>query len=133
MANGRIKYCMDCMWVLDILEVMSGEDANVLDICIQLWQYGDELDPDNFYSGFSLMLILDSLCIYDERILGLWDVCGRDIEKMAIILLAYQLGLISQQKLTSAIDHNDGRSIDFDAIVKAVKTRLPYLNFKLEV
>ena len=131
MENGRIK----CgMWVIDVLDVMSGGDADVLDVCIKLWEYGEKLDPNNFYCGFSLMLILDSLGIYDAEIFKLWDdVCEKDVGKIAIILIAYQLGLISREKLSYAINHG-GKGVDLNVLARIVKCRLPHLNLsKLEV
>lgn len=78
-----------------------------------------------------VILLLDTLEIYNERIYMLWsDVCGRDMGKMIAVLRAYQLGQlagVNAVALNHAID-NRGDGIDLAAVVEAVRSRLTNFN-----
>lgn len=51
-------------------------------------------------------------------------VCGQDIVKTHAVLRAQQLGLVSAAAVAHATD-NRGAGIDVDALVAAVRERLP--------
>lgn len=73
------------------------------------------------------LLLVDSLEIYGDRLYMLWnDVCGRDAGKVVGLLRAWQLGVggVTRDVLYWAIDHR-GDGIDLDAVMVAVKERLP--------
>jgi len=78
--------------------------------------------------------MMDTLGIYEERIWGLYeDVCGGEPGKVIALLRAYQLGQlagVTLEALNHAID-NRGDGLDLEAVVEAVKGRLP--NFNPEV
>ena len=77
------------------------------------------------------LMALDSLGIWEERVYMLWnDVCHRDTGKTIAVLRAYQLGQlagVTKQALDHAIDHR-GQGLDLEAVVAAVKQRLPNFN-----
>ena len=128
MANERIKLDMT---VQDMLFAMGGGNPGALTVCIQLLKDGEKIDPDAFIGGFASILDLDTLGIYEHRIWGLYkDVCGCHLGKMIAVLRANQLGQlagVNAQALNHAID-NRGAGIDLDAVVEAVKSRLPNFN-----
>jgi hypothetical protein len=75
--------------------------------------------------------MLDTLGIYEHRIWGLYkDVCDCHLGKMIAVLRANQLGQlagVNAHALNHAID-NYGDGIDLNAVVEAVKSRLPNFN-----
>jgi hypothetical protein len=125
MANERINLSMS---LKDVVLAMGGGNPGALTACMQLVRYGEVVDPDAFGGGLSSLLLMDTLGIYEERIYMLWnDVCNRDIGKMVAVLRANQLGQLAgvdKKAITHAID-NRGDGIDIDAVVEAVKNRLP--------
>ncbi len=128
MANERIKLGMS---VKDLIVAMGGGNPGALKACMELLLKGEKVDPDAFSGGLGNLLMLDTLGIYEERIYMLWsDVCGRDVGKMIAVLRAHQLGQLAgvdTKVLNHAID-NRGAGIDLDAVVEAVKSRLPNFN-----
>lgn len=129
MANERIKLEMT---VQDMLLAMSGGNPGALTVCMELLKNGEKIDPDEFFKGgFASILDLDTLGIYEHRIWKLYkDVCGGHLGKMVAVLRANQLGQlagVNAQALNHAID-NSGAGIDLDAVVEAVKSRLPNFN-----
>lgn len=130
MAHERISLEMTFE---EILLKMSGGNPGAITVCMELLSKGEKVDPDASLGGFSSLLLLDTLGIYEGRIWGLYkDVCGCHIGKMIAVLRAKQLGQlagIDTQTLNYAID-NYGKGIDLDAVVAAVTGVLP--NFNLE-
>lgn len=128
MASERIKLDMS---IEDVIVAMSGGNAGSLTACMELLSWGEEMDPDSFCGGLNNLLMLDMLGIYEERIYMLWnDVCERDVGKTIAVLRAHQLGQIAgvdTETLNHAID-NRGAGIDLEAIMEAVKSRLPNFN-----
>lgn len=128
MANERIKLDMS---VRDVIMTMGGGNPDALTACMELLSKGERVDPDAFGGGLSSLLMLDTLGIYEERIYMLWsDVCKRDVGKTIAVLRAHQLGQLAgvdSKTLNHAID-NRGAGIDLDAVVEAVKSRLPNFN-----
>lgn len=127
----RIKLEMS---VRDIIIAMCGGNPGAITACAELLQKSEKIDPDDALgSGFSSFLALDALGIYNERIYMLWsDVCKRDVAKTIAVLRAYQLGQLAgvdAKTLNHAID-NRGAGIDLDAVMKAVKGRLPDFNLE---
>ena len=129
MANERINLDMS---VRDMIKAMSGDSAGASMVCWIILLKGGKVDPDST-GGLSILIMLDALHIYEERIYMLWrDVCGQHIGKTIAVLRAHQLGLagVNTKTLNHAID-NRGADIDLDAVMKAVKNHLP--NFNPEV
>jgi len=127
MAKTRIKLAMS---IEDILEIMSDGNPGALQVCKELMTRSDQVDPETFSGGTSNLLMLDTLGIYGERIYLLWSkVCEKNIGKVIAVLRAYQFGHlagVSPEALNLAVDTHP--SIDLDAVVKAVKSRIPSFN-----
>lgn len=130
MANERIKLDM----MADVIMVVSGGSPEAMSVCIEILKNGDKIDPDLFAGGLGSLLMLDTLGIYGSRLYMLWnDVCKRSVGRMIAVLRANQLGQLAgvdSKTLNHAID-NCGVGINLDAVVEAVKNRLP--NFNPEV
>lgn len=128
MASERIKLDMS---IEDVIMAMGGGNPGALTACMELLSRGEEMDPDAFCGGLNNLLMLDMLGIYEERIYMLWnDVCKRDVGSMIAVLRAHQLDQLAgvdTETLNHAID-NRGAGIDLDAVVEAVKSRLPNFN-----
>jgi hypothetical protein len=119
------------MTVQDMLLAMSGGNLGAINVCMNLLQNGGKIDPADFMGGLGAILRLDTLNIYDSRIWMLYkDVCGEHLGKMVAVLRAYQLGQlagVTETALNHAIN-NYGCGLDLDAVVLAVKERLPEFN-----
>lgn len=128
MVKERIKLSMQ---FLDAILTMGGGNPGAIEVCTELVTKGPSVDPDALPGGLFNLMMLDNLGIYEKRIYKLWsDVCGRNIGKMIAVLRAYQLGHcagVNLNTLNHAID-NHGAGIDLDAVVDAVKKRLPKFN-----
>lgn len=124
----RVKLDMNTQ---DLLIAMGDGNPGALTACVELLKHGAHIDPDSALGGFNPLLHLDFLGIYEERIYMLWnDVCDRDIGKMIAVLRANQLGGLAgviKETIDHAID-NRGEGIDLDAVLVAVKERLPNFN-----
>ena len=126
MANERI---MDLnLTVPQCARLLSGVSQNSYEVCLDLLREGPKVDPDDAFEGFSNLLELDTLNIWDEQIHILFtDVCKRNVSKVIALLRAYQLGQLAgatEKAIKYAIGHK-GEGIDIEAVVKAVKDRLP--------
>ena len=121
------------MTMMDMLLAMGGGNPGAISVCIKLVQDGGKIDPTDFMGGLGTILALDSLNIYDSRIWMLYkDVCGEHLGTMIAVLRAYQLGQlagVTERTLNHAID-NYGDGLDLDAVVAAVKDRLPEFNLE---
>jgi len=128
MTKERIKLEMTTK---DMLIAICGGNPGSLTACMSILTSAPNIDPDNMMGGLGAILHLDSLNIWDERIYMLWnDVCYRDTAKMLALLRANQLGGLAgatQNNLNHAID-NRGDGIDLEAVMQAVKQRLPRFN-----
>ena len=117
----------------DIIIAMSAGNPGAINTCCLIINSGAKIDPDSALGGFGNLMDLDMLEIYGEKIYKLWDhVCNRDIVKVITVLRAYQLGQLAgvdAPAIYHAIDHH-GAGLDLEAIVAAVKARLP--NFRAD-
>ena len=75
---------------------------------------------------------LDALNIYRQRIYAFWhSVCGEDLVEMIAVMCAEQLGQlagVNRATIDHAIDNHGEGLEDLDAVVLAVKERLPNFN-----
>lgn len=109
---------------------MAGGNMGAVSPLIELLAYGGQIDPDGFCGGLGLILLLDTLEIYDTDIYVLYsDICDRDIVKMATAIRAFQLGFISKEKLKDAAGRQDrsGKGmIPIDELFTKVQATLPH-------
>ena len=113
---------------VDVIYVMGGENIDSLRALTELTVGAVEIDPDKISGALNSILVLDGLGIYDERIGILYkDVCKCNLAKMIAVLHAYrlfQIAGVTKKSLNHAIE-NGGEGLDLDAIVEAVKKRIP--------
>jgi hypothetical protein len=96
-------------------------------VCLaKIIKQGAIIDPDAGLMGiFNALMILDMLGIYEGDIWGLYnDTCGQDLVKTLAILRAWQLDLISDTTIKTAV-RNRGRGIDPDDLLSKVREELP--------
>ena len=106
-------------------EDTGGYNPGALNVCMNLLKDGDTIDPQAAFGGMSHLLNLDSYNIYGHRIWMLYkDVCHEDLIRTVAVLRAMQLGIAPEKDVQHAID-NRGQGIDVDALLAAVKERLP--------
>lgn len=119
--NDNIRLTLDDTAMTSVMK-MAGGNPGALRICSEILKRGGEIDPQGL-AGFGALMCLDSLGIYESRIWLLYkDVCRQDLVKTMACLRAWQLGILPERELLSAIS-GDAR-IDTDAILVAVKVRL---------
>lgn len=128
---GEVRLTNLNMTITECAKVLSGNFQNSYGICLDLLREGSKVDPDDIFQGFSNLLQLDTMGIWDEQIYTLYkDVCKSNVSKVIALLRAYQLGQLAgatEEAIKYAIAHR-GEGIDIDAVVKAVKNRLPAFN-----
>lgn len=116
---------------MDIVLEMGEGNPGALTCCAEIVKIGSKIDPDDAMQGWGSILMLDSLGLYGSRLYQLWsDVCKRHTGKMIAVLRAFQLGQLAgatEDAINHAVD-NRGEGLDLDAIVNAVKERLPNFN-----
>ncbi len=117
------------MW--EAIRAIAGEHYGASLACKEINERGGDIDPDGFIGGFGILMALDSMNIWDERIHILWnDVCESDTVKLVALLRAQQLGQLAGVTLEAINRAIDDRNANFDheAILVAVKERLPNFN-----
>jgi hypothetical protein len=116
----------------DVLVKMSEGNPGALNVCMDILNKGAKIDPD-CPDPMLLILDLDTMGIYGSKIWMLYkDVCGMNLAKTIAITRAYQLGLLSAQRIHFTIENN-GKDIDLDEICSAVGKRLPLFNLSPEI
>ena len=87
-----------------------------------------EIDPESAFGELGPILSCDMERIYGPRIWMLYkDVCGGNVVKALGLFRGVQLGIISGEKLSHAID-NRGDGLDVDDVVLKVQEKLPTFN-----
>jgi hypothetical protein len=113
--------------LLDIFIKMSEGNPGGLSVLKLLYERSEAIDPDAALGSLSTILALDTYGIYGSRIWMLYKyVCRKDIVALVVTLRAVQLGILSINKLTEAIDNKSGKVIlDVVGLFEKVKARLP--------
>lgn len=113
----------------DVVMKLSDGNPGALSVCMQILFEGAEIDPDGFGGGLGALLGLDSLGIYSSRIWMLYkDVCGQDLPTTLAMLRGWQLGIISADVLSHAID-NRGNGLDVANVYAQVHEQLPAFKY----
>lgn len=80
-------------------------------------------DPDNAFGGFSVLMSLDNLGIYESDIWVLYkDVCGHDTLKCAILFRANQLGFLTTAQIKKAASPT---AFDFVDLLGQIQEQVP--------
>jgi len=110
-----------------IVKMVDGNPGAVT-VCVELLKFNERIQPEGGkMGGMVYILALDEFEIYGSRIWMLFkDVCGEDIRKMAVVLVARSHGLITQKELDLAIN-GTGLKLDLDTLVETVVERFPEL------
>lgn len=116
------------MTCLEMAMALSGGNPGALSVLMQSIDRHDTIDPDDWAGRVGLMIHLDSMGVYEERIWMFYkDLCSENLSKMAAVARAWQLGIISLETLYEGID----KPWSFDwSILDNVMERLP--NFCLD-
>lgn len=113
----------------DITIAMSGTDFSATTCCMGIFSEAEKINPDDTSHGLITITMLRELGITDQRLGKLYrEVCVGSAPKVITLVRAYQLELagVTKESIDSAID--DGTPLDLDAIMKAVKKKLPAFN-----
>lgn len=119
--NCRIKLTDS---VQDAVIKLSDGNPGALRVCMEILQKGELIDPASALGGFGALLTFDTFEIYGSKIWMLYkDVCKENLVMTLAVLRACQLGYISWDELSNAID-NYGDGIDVESLYNQVKERL---------
>lgn len=120
------------MSVAEAVGAIAEENPGAVLVCGKLLEMTEKIDPDWMWGKLRALFFLDALNIYGKRIYSFWhDVCGEDLAKMIAVMRAQQLGQLAGVNRTSihyAIDNHGEGLENLDAVVLAVKERLPNFN-----
>lgn len=111
----------------DAIVKMSEGNPGAVNVLMQLYLHGHEIDPDNLLGGPGVIFALDTNDIYGSDIWVLYkDVCDSDLTIVCALLRAIQLGFMAKGELLAAIATEGMPDSDRrDALIKQVKERLP--------
>jgi len=110
---------------MQMIMKLSDGNPGALTVCMNAFQNSSTIDPIGALGGLAPMLAMDTVGIYGPRIWMLYkDVCGERLPYFLAMLRGWQLGLLSEAALNTAID-NYGKGIDVDGIAAKVCERIP--------
>ena len=129
-ANPRIKLEMSMM---DMLMVMADGNPGAITVMMHIIEKSKIIDPDDILAPIGAILALDTHDIYGPRIWMFFkDVCKQNLNHMLGLLRAVQLGYLSDNNLSHAID-NYGDGLNIPTLIAQVKERLPAFVMDVEV
>lgn len=112
-----------------VVTKMSVGNPGAMNVIIELFKRGNEIDPDDPMCGIGRVLFLDTLGIYGTDIYVLYnDICQRDLAKMCAVLFAVQFGFFDGAILKDACARQDysGRElVPVEDLCLKVKERYP--------
>lgn len=121
--NPRIKDLSRPL--LDVLVDFAEGNTGACVALGELVKAAPTVDPDSAFGPWCPLFSLDNLDVYGSRIWIFYkDVCGQDVTTMLALMRANQLGFVSCNAISQAID-GDRTALDIPALVAKVKERLP--------
>lgn len=113
-----------------IMKMCEG-NPGALTVCVQILKEAERIDPDAIMGGIGAILSLDTLGLYGSRIWMLYkDVCEEDIPTMLAVLRGWQMGLITDAQVRSAVE-SYGNGVNIQEVCAKVAERLP--RFQLSI
>ena len=95
-----------------IVMKMAGFNLGAEIVLLRLLNDGDNINPDTNRGGLEAIFVLDILGIYGSKIWMLYkDVCRENLIYMMGLLRAYQLGMLTQAEILSAIDNQSSLNV----------------------
>jgi hypothetical protein len=89
---------------------MSEGNPGAISCIMSIMESTPEIDPHNALGGLGNILSLDTLGIYGPAIYVLWnDQCNRDDRTFIMLLRAYQLGFLDEERIRAAANPNGHR------------------------
>lgn len=123
---GKINLEMNAM---DVIMTLSDGNPGAMKVLMDSFEQMPQIDPDDAFGSWGLLLHLDSMEIYGERIWMLYkDLCGQNMVNTIAMARAWQLGIVRSEDLRDAI--NGLTVINVNDVLDQVKDRLP--NFAVE-
>ena len=112
------------MTTKDMVLAMSGGNAGAIIALMKSLEKNEEIDPENCFGAWGLMVNLDSMGLYNEQIWKLYsDLCGRSIYNTIVVARAWQLGILNKPQIDQAIEQRDG--LPFLELAERVMEKLP--------
>ena len=96
----------------------------IMDVCVKMSEGNpgaltcvmEMLRKDDWYKnapGFMLVLNLDSIGVYGEKLYMLWsDCCGRDLNKLDLVLRNWQMGKLSKTDIHKNLSGGYGKPFE---------------------
>lgn len=88
-----------------IMVKMYDGNPGALSALMEINTHGAKIDPMDIMGGLGTILSLDTLGIYGTAIYILWsDQCHRDVRELIMLLRAYQLGFVSNERIKAVAE-----------------------------
>lgn len=113
----------------DVIMKMAQGNPGALSCCVELMKHNAQIDPENAFSSYGAMLLLDQENIRGVNLYILWnDICKRDTRDLVMLVRATQLGFLSREKLTELSQDVPGQrnTFDYSAVDAKVCERLEH-------
>lgn len=92
----------------DVVAKMSEGNPGAMNVIMELYEKGEQIDPQGMMGGMGIVLLLDTFKIYGTDIYVLWsDICERQLNKTIAMVRAAQLGLFDPAILADACHRQD--------------------------
>ena len=114
--------------VQDMLVKLSDGNPGGCNVLLAILKHGAEIDPQIMMGPVGTILLLDTFGIRGSKIWVLFkDICGQHLGRTIGVIRATQLGILSQDQLTKAVETYRA-DFDVEDVVAQVKERLPDFN-----
>lgn len=115
--------------ILEIFTKMANGNPGAATVLAGLFKESPKIDPDAAMPEIMNIFALDDLGIYGSDIWILFkDSCCQNIEYLALLLRAFQLGFVDGDEVVAASKDRPrscNYAFDFPALLAKVKERLP--------
>lgn len=128
MSHERIT--LDDTGITAAVKLSEGNPGAVT-VCGLCLRDGGTIDPDGALGGLGVLMGLDTLGIYGDRIWLLYkDICGESVRNVCMLIRAWQMGFLPRTRLVAAINcQRDPRfpavRLDMDDLNRQVEESLP--------
>lgn len=116
---------------LDAMQKMTDGNPGAAVVLGELFQKTKEIDPHAGLGGYHYILFLDDMEIYGSKIWLLYkDICEQKVERIILLLRAWQLGVIKSNAITDAVNaantpQRTKTEFKWEEILKKVKETVP--------
>lgn len=128
-TQRQIRMTLNDTMLASIFKLSEGHPGALVCLGDAVIRNAARIDPDSALGAFGVLMDLDQMGIYGQQIYDLFVVvCGEDPVNLLALLRANQLGQlagVTEHAIIRAASAPQPHAFDFDAILTAVRARLP--------